>query len=252
MTDSLRLATWNLNHRVGKVPFRPEAAAAAMSLDTDIMVFTEFYPRAQEASFRGALADAGWTHHLLSPPTGEAANRVLVVSRVPLEPLEHAPPTFDDQFPANLVCARVPSHRLALIGLRVPWYTRSDPLVRAWEWLEQTAARLAHEPAVLLGDLNVSTTSYPVHIRQRFLGILDRGWHRAQPDGQASYFGTGGVLTEIDHVIGTRHCAFSDAAYVVASGGHALAGSPAAISDHAALVTQVSITRANEPDARGQ
>jgi len=37
----MRLATWNLNNRVGKVPFRPEAAQAAIALDVDLMVLTE-------------------------------------------------------------------------------------------------------------------------------------------------------------------------------------------------------------------
>lgn len=46
------LCTWNLNNRVGKVPFRLEAAKAAASLKADVLVLTEFYPADREGEFR--------------------------------------------------------------------------------------------------------------------------------------------------------------------------------------------------------
>lgn len=79
----MRIATWNLNNRVGKVRFRPEAAAASMALDVDLLVLTEFYPQQHESRFREALAQAGWEHQLMSRDTGAIANRVLLASRFP-------------------------------------------------------------------------------------------------------------------------------------------------------------------------
>jgi hypothetical protein len=235
------LATWNLNNRVGKVGFRPEAAGAAISLNADVLVFNEFFPQRHEAIFRSSLADAGWNHQLMSPDSGEIANRVLVAAKVPLEPLALERPTFDRQFPANLLCAFLPSFRFSLVGVRVPAYVgeTASMLLRTWEWLEKTAARLKNTPSVIMGDLNVSTTSTRSKGGDHFRRILGNGWHRAAPHGEGSYFSHSGVRTEIDHIIGTSHCVFADARYVRESGGFVLAGLPNAISDHAALVCRV-------------
>lgn len=235
------LATWNLNNRVGKVRFRPEAAGAAITLNADVIVFNEFFPQRHEALFRGTLADAGWNHQLMSPDSGEIANRVLVAAKVPIEPLALELPTFDRQFPANLLCAFLPSLRISLVGVRVPAYfgETAPMLLRSWDWLEEATAKLKNTPSVILGDLNVSTTSTSSKVCEHFRRILSNGWHRAAPVGEASYFGQGGVRTEIDHIIGTSHCVFSDATYVQESGAFAFAGLPNAISDHAALVCRV-------------
>ena len=40
----MKIAAWNLNNRVGKVPFRLEAATAAIAVGADIFVFNEYYP----------------------------------------------------------------------------------------------------------------------------------------------------------------------------------------------------------------
>src|SRR5581483_10279796 len=56
----MRIATWNLNHRVGRVRFRPEAAQAIVELDADVIVLTEFYPQQHEGLFRAVLEAAGW------------------------------------------------------------------------------------------------------------------------------------------------------------------------------------------------
>src|SRR5438093_10280998 len=97
------LAAWNLNNRVGKVRFRPEAAQAAIAIGADLIVLTEFYPQRHEQSFRSRLAEAGWHFQLMSAESSEIANRVLMVSRVPIFPSATKLPAFDQQFPSNLL-----------------------------------------------------------------------------------------------------------------------------------------------------
>jgi hypothetical protein len=38
----MKIAAWNLNNRIGKVPVRLEVAAAAIAVDADIYVFNEY------------------------------------------------------------------------------------------------------------------------------------------------------------------------------------------------------------------
>jgi hypothetical protein len=237
------LATWNLNNRVGTVRFRPEAADAAIALGADIIVFTEFFPQEHEALFRATLTEAGLCHQVMSPNSGEKANRVLIAARVLLEPLSVELPTFDLQFPPNLLCAYLPTLGFSVIGIRIPAYVgrTASLILRSWDWVEETAASLKDTPSIIMGDLNVSLGSPRSKGGEHFRRLLNDGWHRAQPLGAASYFGHGNVRTEIDHIIGTRHCAFRDAEYVQQRMGFAMAGLPNAISDHAALMCRVDI-----------
>ncbi|MBK1649907.1 endonuclease/exonuclease/phosphatase family protein [Rhabdochromatium marinum] len=236
------IATWNLNNRVGKQKFHSEAADAAIALDADIVVFTEFFPGSHLASFQTTLEDAGWPYQLISEDTGEISNRILIVSKFPLERLSLDPPAFDKQFPANLLCTFIPSLDLSLIGVRVPAYygtKTASMLLPSWSWLEETAQALKDQPSIILGDLNVSLKSPKSKGGDHFRRILENDWHRAEPTGRASYFGHGNIRTEIDHIIGTKHCSFFDSQYVEVAGDFTLAGKPNSISDHAALVSRV-------------
>lgn len=62
------LATWNLNNRVGKVRFKPEAALAIAALGADVVVLNEYFPQPQhDDRFRDALANAGLTNQAITP-----------------------------------------------------------------------------------------------------------------------------------------------------------------------------------------
>jgi endonuclease/exonuclease/phosphatase family metal-dependent hydrolase len=237
------IATWNLNNRVGLTKFRPEAAQAAADIGADLLVFTEYFPLANARAFTDTLHKAGWDKQLISSDTGEKANRVLMACRHQLHPLDVKLPDFDRQFPANVLCALLPTVNLSVIGVRVPWYDGSDmPMVfRAWDWLEAAAAALAGRPAVILGDLNVGLKSGHARGGDHFRRMLASGWHRAEPSEGASFYTSGGGASEIDHILGSGSCHFGVARYVASLGQHKLAGCENAISDHAALVADVTV-----------
>jgi endonuclease/exonuclease/phosphatase family metal-dependent hydrolase len=230
------IATWNLNHRCGSQPFRPEAVKAIAALQADVVVLTEYYPQEHDSAFRAVLSDAGWPHSIASDEAnGETANRVLIASRLPIERHAIALPTYDRQFPPNILS--VTAAGLRLIGVRIPAYVgkdRTSLLTAAWDWLESTMARLHDGPTAVLGDLNVNAAS------RRLQRILAAGWRRAAPvGGDASYFGHTGKRSEIDHILGNSNLAFVGARYVTQAGAWCLAGSKGALSDHAALVADI-------------
>jgi hypothetical protein len=51
-------------------------------------------------------------------------------------------------------------------------------LFRAWEWLEVTTASLKSSPSVVIGDLNIQTSSKASRAGDHFRRILASGWHR--------------------------------------------------------------------------
>jgi endonuclease/exonuclease/phosphatase family metal-dependent hydrolase len=209
------------------VPFRPEAAAAAIALGADVLVFTEFFPKQHEDRFRATLANAGWSEQRMSAQPSENANRVLIASKLQLSPLNLDLPKSDQQFPANLLAVSLPSVGFSLLGVRIPDYKTAHLLLSAWEWLEVTATSLKNSPSVIIGDLNVEVSKNS-RAGKCFRSILADGWHRAEP-GKATFFGHKGRTSEIDHVLATRDCTLSEA--------DTFTGAP--ISDHAALMCRV-------------
>lgn len=249
----MKIATWNLNNRAGKVRFRPEAADAAVALGADVLVLTEFFPQEHESRFRDALRRAGLGEQFMSAQPTEVANRVLIASRLPLAPLTIEGPTFDQQFRANIAAVSLPSMGLSIVGVRVPAYGANESafLRQAWEWIESTAAMLRHEAAVVLGDLNVSVASPDSRGGGHFRRILASGWQRAVPADAATYFGHGGRTSEIDHILATDRCVLSEAACIKSTGGFTYCDSQGAISDHAALQCRIE-PRASRATDRSQ
>jgi hypothetical protein len=239
----MRIATWNLNNRVGLNTFRPEAAAATNALNADLVVLTEYFPRQHAESFEADLRAAKFDHSRVAIDTGEKANRILIASKHELRPLDIELPAFDKQFPANVLSVVLPVIDLSIIGVRIPWYVRSDvPLVlEAWDWLLTAAARLADRPALILGDLNAGITSGRARGGEHFRRILQSGWHRATPATGSSFYGSTGNVSEIDHILGTAQCSFGAVRYVTEIGQYEFAGSKTAISDHAVLIAEVTV-----------
>ncbi len=240
------IATWNLNNRVGNHRFHSDTANAAISLDVDILVFTEYYPQEYGAAFCRALNDEGWPHQEESRNTGEKANRILIASRFPIQPLNVCLPDFDLQFPSNVLCVSVPSINISIVGVRIPSYKGEDAglIFKAWEWLESASTSLIDRPSIILGDLNVDLNKkklYRSKGEDYFRRILELGWHRAIPKGAASYYGNRGDRSEIDHILGTNLCKFNDARYIKELNSFLFAGGKDEISDHAALLVEVAV-----------
>jgi endonuclease/exonuclease/phosphatase family metal-dependent hydrolase len=223
------------------VPFRPKAAEAAVALGADLVVLTEYYPRQHHEEFCQVLRASGLENQLLSHESGEIANRTLMASRLPLKWDELALPEFDQQFPANVVAAQIPTLGLRVLGLRVPYYKslEHELLLRAWEWLESAAAQLLRGPAVILGDLNVQAAAR-TPAGASFRRIVDSGWEPAKPV-RGELLRPLRCAFEIDHVLVTPRCRVRGAEYVVSVAEFALAGTPGGLSDHAALVADLEI-----------
>ena len=240
----MRIATWNLNNRVGYVPFKLHAAAAAASTGAEIIVFTEYYPKRNPDAFVNELSGSGLSYQLISREPAGLANRVLIASARPIEfaPIEQ--PDFDEQRPSNLVAFRVCENGLTVLGIRIPWYTqeRLPRVLMSWDWLERTATVLMNRPALIIGDLNVKLHSPRSRGGEHFRRLLQQGWKRAEPTGSGSWCSRSGLWTEIDHALCSPLCRFTSAEYISSSKRFALGGNAKdCISDHVALVVDCEV-----------
>jgi hypothetical protein len=236
----MKIAAWNLNNRVGKVPFRLEAAAAAIAVGADIFVFNEYYPQSHGQAFQAELESAGWVHQALSVQTDEKANRVLIASKISITPLPLTMPAFDQQFQSNLLGVKILDMNVSLLGLRMPWYKSKALVTCAWGWVEETAALLVSQPSIIIGDLNATEQSSAGRGGEHFRRITQSGWQRATPSG-SSYFGKDGKTSTIDHLLSTRGCIVENVKYITQIGQHYLSGTVGAVSDHAMIVGTVAL-----------
>lgn len=232
--DDISMFCWNVNNRVGRTTFRPEAANAAMETGADVLVFNEFFPGARLEKFQRSLLDGGWLHQSMSETDGLKANRVLVASRVTLSIQCLPPSTVDGHLTANALCLDIGLVRV--LALRVPTY---EGIARqhAWDWIATVAARLQQcgRPSVIVGDLNTSLAATGARRMHQFHRLLGNGWTRAQPEGAGS-FSKGDAWLEIDHVLATASCRVSSARYVQRTSSYELAGTTESLSDHAGLM----------------
>lgn len=237
----MRIGSWNLNHRVGMTRFQPEAVEAAIALDVDAIFFNEYFPKEHGPDIARRLAEAGWSHQLISAEPPERANRTFLAARVPVELDLLALPTFDHQLPANLLMVRFPDARLRVTALRVPAYEshQKDLILKSWEWLELKAGELVDDPAVIIGDLNVSPNSPRAGGGDHFRRIRSAGWSLATPDAEPSYFSSKGYTNTLDHLLHTKAVRVSNVSFITKAGSHTLAGSTGALSDHAAIVANL-------------
>ena len=237
----MKIAAWNLNNRVGKVPFRLEAAAAAIAVGADIFVFNEYYPQSHGQAFQAELESAGWVYQALSVQTDEKANRILIASKIPIAPLPLTMPAFDQQFQSNLLGLTILDMNISLLGLRMPWYKSKALVTNAWDWVEEAAVSLISQPSIIIGDFNATEQSSGGRGGEHFRRIIQSGWQRATPSG-SSYFGKDGKTSTIDHLLSTSECMIADPKFITKINQHCLAGSTGSISDHAILVAKINKT----------
>jgi endonuclease/exonuclease/phosphatase family metal-dependent hydrolase len=243
LSKTLKVATWNVNHRVGKTRYRPKAAEAAVALNADLLVLTEYFPRREHYDFLAMLSAGGYPYALLSAATRARANRVLIASQTPIELFAVETPNFDDHMPANTLTVREVASGLVVIGLRIPWYERKHVrhVKSSWDWLENVARGLEDLSTVIAGDLNVSMSSRKQRGGVHFRRLLENGWTRARPTEGVSFPSVRGRGSEIDHILANGLVAIRSSEYVSSTAAGRLAGARGAFSDHNALVATVCL-----------
>lgn len=236
--QALSILCWNVNHGTGRTTYRPEAAAAAMATGADVLVLTEFYPQGEEDRVRAELREAGWVHQALSWRAQVRANQILVASRRQLVVRDLPPSAVDEHLVTNTLRLQV-AGILELLCVRMPTYT-GEQRAAAWDWLVTVAEDVRQRaPGLLIGDLN---TGLRAKSRMPQFLSLCATWDRLQPTGLGSFFGNGDIVSEIDHAL-VAGPLDATAWYLRQADDHVLAGTSAALSDHAAVYVQLDLHR---------
>lgn len=156
--ESLRLLSWNILHG-GSSRRLPYIALELVSHGPDVVVISEFRPTLG-GQILAVLADRGMTHVAMAAPDAPPGrNRILIASRMELEPLTGAgPETMPDCLNRRVLVRRLGpgAGGLVLTAAHLPDDWTPSKALHGWAWLVAHAIRLRGESHVILGDLNGS------------------------------------------------------------------------------------------------
>lgn len=238
MLNRVTVAAWNVGHRARRKAIPDGLATALESLDSDVLVLTEFVDGgADRDQLRDRLRAAGYHQDHLTDPLPEH-NQVFVASRLPFDVGDIAPPTMDSHATSNFLHVRLYDSEIELVGLRAPSYTGAKKN-SYWGEVDDILRKAGDRALVVAGDLNEDPFK---GVSESFKSRKFHGSERysaARPEGRWSYMNPhkDTSRSRIDHVLHTPRMRISDARYVDEVAGVRLAGpaSSAPLSDHAAL-----------------
>jgi endonuclease/exonuclease/phosphatase family metal-dependent hydrolase len=243
----MKILAWNVNHRARPKAIPPGLGEAIGAMAPDLVVLTEYVPSDSHAGFLSALGTFGLLHTCISGAAPKE-NRVLIASRWPLEDGDIHTPPIAPSVPSNALHVYVPDREVALLGIRIPDYSKEPALRRrCWDWLLDTARTMAARPFIIVGDLNTDPKYPRARCGDRIGQLIDAGFIHASPAIGASYWTLRGLGVRIDHAFTTKSFNVLGAEYVTQVGQHVLVGSRAAYSDHAALLVDVTMRPSARP-----
>jgi exonuclease III len=239
MTDTLHLATWNLNHRTSRKAIPPAVIHVIAALDIDVLVLTEFVDGPHTDPFKASLKDIGYDNVAVSVKAPRQ-NQVLIAARSELADDGLLPlPGHTEAATTNWLHRRLPALKLEIVGFRAPHYLDADDRLGYWNQVEAIARIARERRLIFLGDFQLDPATDTRPCAQIFPRLQADGFALAQPKGDWScHAGNGSGGTRIDHALASPALAISNARYVYKAGRHLLAGpanGTAPLSDHALL-----------------
>jgi hypothetical protein len=239
----MRFAAWNVAHQIRQRPFPTEVMQAFLSLEPDVVVFTEYVPGSDHERVVADLTAAGFAGIHVSDRV-ERQNQILVATRMVSERGAWVAPDIRPQVPPNFLHVVVPEMGLQIVGLRVPMFIAGDSASEHEyrEWLRTQANEWGNYPTILVGDLNAGPHRARSWQWRSLESFTEDGWSLVTPSDGWSYMSKTGHTSCIDHGLLSPTMVAADARYVPAAGGVTLAGRhPPAPSDHAVLVIDAEL-----------
>ena len=137
--DTMRIASWNLNHKTRLKDVPIDAVEGLVSLNPDVIVLTEYVHGPSRTEFLDRLASHGF-HHWLVSHSVPGENQVLIASRTNLERGPILAPAIAPSVPSNALDAFLPLQGYGILGIRVPDYSKNLKVKReCWDWILSTA-----------------------------------------------------------------------------------------------------------------
>lgn len=247
----IRVATWNVGHRITRKPIPPAMGEALIALEADVVFLNEFVDGAPDRDrLREQLRAAGYNYFAISeaPPRH---NQVFVASRFPIEVGDiDAPTEPDSHAETNFLHIRFPDSDIELIGLRAPAYKSAAERRDYWSDLTSTLQIYRNRALVVAGDLNLDPFKRVSGARDSVEFPDAEMYCAVRPEGSWSFVSLHDASknSRIDHVLHGEKVILSDVRYYYQAGGIELAGPDSPHKgDHAVLMFTAELTSRMSP-----
>ena len=236
----MRIAAWNLNHRVLPKNIPKEVEEVIGEIAPDVLVLTEYVDGEFRAPFKTNLQKMGY--FLSVSKVSKGHNQVLMATREKHSPGSVVAPDYDSHANSNFLSIRLPESALEIVGIRAPAYEKTSEVDLYWAALKDSLARAPQKRTIVIGDLNGDPNNSRSRGGRHLCDLRESGWTIPSPVGEWSYISSDGKhKSRIDHVLATADIEKIAARYETKIAGHTLAGEKEQmpLSDHAALVVDL-------------
>jgi hypothetical protein len=196
----MRIATWNLNHRVHSRVVPPWVTSALTAAFADILVLTEYVPGKDVPRVADILAGHGAATVSISDDQGVRDNRILIATkeRHVVGPIAQPNIGLESAF-ANFLSVTLASG-VIVVGFRMPEYSKTPASFAVlWDWLFDILTPLHGRDLVLIGDLNTDferARDREHHLLERFKKV---GLSLVPVADGVSYQGKNSAGSRLDH-----------------------------------------------------
>ncbi len=241
----MRVATWNLNHRVHPRVVPSWVTSAIADVAADILVLTEYVPGKDVPRISEYLAVQGAADVSVSDDQGSGDNRILIASKEHhvTGPIPQPDIGLESAF-ANFLSGTIASG-VIVVGFRMPEYSKTPASFAVlWDWLFAALAALRGRDLVLLGDLNTDFE----RARDRQYRLLERftdvGLSLVPVAEGVSYQGKNSAGSRLDHAFVGGNLQGVSATYewgAINAAHPGCRGCNHGVPDHAMLVAEIEL-----------
>ena len=239
----MKIAAWNLNHRIIEKKIPPEALRFFDAFSADLIVLNEFVDGESRASFRDELKKMGYDHQFVSEKRVKQ-NQVFIASKLPISLGDLKPPQQDDAAITNFLHITINGIDIEVVGIRAPAYNMARERKSYWQELASIIQSAANRRIVFLGDVNYDPFRKVAPSVTELRFDMAPAFTIPNPKGEWSYISLNEkARTRIDHAIVSDGLKVSNAEYLSTYNGITLAGGrrSSAVTDHAVLALNLAV-----------
>ncbi|MCE3269690.1 MAG: hypothetical protein K0S57_87 [Ramlibacter sp.] len=234
---SLRVLAWNVGHQTREAPIPDGLLQLLQEAKPDVLVLNECVDGRSRDALRAGILQLGLLHVLTSHRLGKH-NQVLIASNRPISSGELTGPRVDGGAgESNFLHVRLDGGT-ELVGVRAPTYEGAQ-LRDYWAQLTDQIRSTKGRAVAWIGDFNADPDNVRSPGGKHLARLEGEGWRIPRAAGAWSFYRG----SRIDHALLAPRLRHLDAQYLARVGEEVVIGdlgSPANVSDHAALLVELT------------